>query len=142
MNMLDNVYLFMILYMKKSPSKFKTSVIIYFAGVASFLSKAMWSDFEAFSRPLIEQTKYWVPSPVSSYSDTPIISSYIFKWIEILLIVAVFLIWIISYFKIRKIDDKELKSVKIKHTIFTVIILLLLVVLVRLWNRFYVMYFW
>jgi hypothetical protein len=41
MNMLDNVYLFMILYMKKSPSKFKTSVIIYFAGVASFLSKAM-----------------------------------------------------------------------------------------------------
>jgi uncharacterized membrane protein len=106
------------------------------------LSKAIWSDSEVFSRPLIEQTKYWVPSPVSSYSETPIISSYIFKWIEIVLIAAVFIIWIISYFKIRKIDDKEVRSVKIKHTIFTIIILLLLMVLVRLWYRFYVIKFW
>jgi hypothetical protein len=129
--------------MKKLPSKFRTSVIVYFAGVASFLSNAMWNSSEFFE-PSFGQTKYWVLSPDTSYSveSSSTIFSTVVKWIEIVLIGVIFLIWIISYFKIRKIDDKELKSVKIKHTIFTVIILLLLVVLVRLWNRFYVMYFW
>ena len=129
--------------MKKLPSKFRTSVIVYFAGIASFLSKAMWNSSEFF-QPSFEQTKYWVLSPDTSYSveSSSTIFSTVVKWIEIVLIGVIFLVWIISYFKIRKIDDKELKSVKIKHTIFTVIILLLLVVLVWLWNRFYVMYFW
>ena len=129
--------------MKKLPSKFRTSVIVYFAGVASFLSKAMWNSSEFFQPPF-GQTKYWVLSPDTSYSveSSSTIFSTVVKWIEIVLIGVIFLVWIISYFKIRKIDDKELKSVKIKHTIFTVIILLLLVVLVRLWNRFYVVYFW
>ena len=129
--------------MKKLPSKFRTSVIVYFAGIASFLSKAMWNSSEFF-QPSFGQTKYWVLSPDTSYSveSSSTIFSTVVKWIEIVLIGVIFLVWIISYFKIRKIDDKELKSVKIKHTIFTVIILLLLVVLVRLWNRFYVVYFW
>ena len=128
--------------MKKLPSKFRTSVIVYFAGVASFLSKAMWNSFEFFEPSF--QTKYWVLSPDTSYSveSSSTILSTVVKWIEIVLIGVIFLVWIISYFKIRKIEDKELKSKKIKNTIFTVIILLLLVVLVRLWNRFYVMYFW
>ena len=129
--------------MKKLPSKFRTSVIVYFAGVASFLSKAMWNSSEFF-QPSFGQTKYWVLSPDTSYSveSSSTILSTVVKWIEIVLIGVIFLVWIISYFKIRKIEDKELKSVKIKHTIFTVIILLLLVVLVWLWNRFYVVYFW
>ncbi len=128
--------------MKKLPSKFRTSVIVYFAGVASFLSKAMWNSSEFFEPSF--QTKYWVLSPDTSYSveSSSTIFSTVVKWIEIVLIGVIFLVWIISYFKIRKIEDKELKSVKIKHTMFTIIMLLLLVVLVWLWNRFYVVYFW
>ena len=127
--------------MKKLPSKFRTSVIVYFAGVASFLSKAMWNscDFEAFSRPLIGQTKYWVLSPDTSYSveSSSTILSTVVKWIEIVLICVIFLVWIISYFKIRKIEDKELKSKKIKNTVITIIVLFVIGIFFWLCHRMY-----
>ena len=129
--------------MKKLPSKFRTSVIVYFAGVASFLSKAMWNSSEFF-QPSFGQTKYWVLSPDTSYSveSSSTILSTVVKWIEIVLIGVIFLVWIISYFKIRKIEDKELKAKKIKRTIITVVVLLVIGILIWLWYRFYNKYYW
>ena len=124
--------------MKKLPSKFRTSVIVYFAGVASFLSKAMWNSPEFFE-PSFGQTKYWVLSPDTSYSveSSSTIFSTVVKWIEIVLIGVIFLVWIISYFKIRKIEDKELKSKKIKNTAITIIVLFVIGILVWLCHRMY-----
>ena len=131
--------------MKKLPSQVKASVIIYFAGVVSFLSKAMWSDFEDNWRVALNgQTKYWVAFPVSSYpiaEDTSplssILSSSVIKWIEIVLVGVIFLIWIISFFKIKKIEDKELKAKKIKHTVFAIIVLFVIGILIWLCYRLY-----
>ena len=128
-------------------SEIKSFFVMAFAAIVSFVSEAMWQTID--NDRGAQQWFYWVyrsrPLPVSVASEPSSTSSIIdiaVKCIEGVLVAAIFLVWIISYFKIRKIEDKELKSVKIKHTIFTVIILLLLVVLVWLWNRFYVVYFW
>ena len=126
--------------MKKLPSKFKTSAIIYFAGIASFLSKAMWWEGAPWT---VEQSKYWVPSPswvypVESSSSLP----FIFKCLEGVLVIVIFLVWVISYLKIRKIEDKELKAKKIKRTIVTVVVLLVIGILIWLWYRFYNKYYW
>ena len=133
--------------MKKLPSLFKTSAIIYFAGIASFLSKAMWNSSEFWHSMLgIQQPMYWVP--VDEYSYEPVSSSAssiistVVKCIEGVLIGVIFLVWIISFLRIRKIEDKELKAKKTKRTIITVVVLLVIGILIWLWYRLYNKYYW
>ncbi len=133
--------------MKKLPSLFKTSVIIYFAGIASFLSKVMWNSLGFWhSMPGIQQPMYWVPMDEYSYepvsSSASSIISTVVKCIEGVLIGVIFLVWIISFLRIRKIEDKELKSKKIKNAIITIIILLVIGILIWLWYRLYNKYYW
>ena len=133
--------------MKNSFSKIKWFFVMTFVSLASFLSKAMWNSLGILhSMPGIQQPMYWVPMDEFSYepvsSSASSIISTVAKCIEGVLIGVIFLVWIISYFKIRKIEDKELKAKKIKNTIITVVVLLVIGILIWLWYRLYNKYYW
>jgi len=70
------------------------------------------------------QWLYWVPFPSE---PTPITA---IKVAEILLIAITFIIWIINFIKIKKIDDKTLKRKKIRNTIIIVLILSIAIFLI------------
>ena len=72
---------------------------------------------------------YWVPSPAKP-TDISI------KLIPRLLIAITFIVWIVSFLKIRKIDDKTLKKKKIKKTIIIISLLAILIISTLLLLRF------
>ena len=126
--------------MKKILNRIKWFFTVAFVFVASFLSKVMWGDFDFTNYPA--QPMYWVEGTIGRVPDPEpsllfTVLSFLFKWIEVILVWIVFIIWIISYLKIRKIEDKELKSKKIKNTVITIIVLFVIGILVWLWWRFY-----
>ena len=128
-------------------SEIKSFFVMAFAAIVSFVSEAMWQTID--NDRGAQQWFYWVyrsrPLPVSVASEPSSTSSIIdiaVKCIEGVLVAAIFLVWIISYFKIRKIEDKELKAKKIKRTIVTVVVLLVIEILIWLWYRLYNKYYW
>ena len=126
--------------MKNILNRIKWFFTIAFAFVSSFLSKVMWGDFDFTNYPA--QSLYWVKGTIGRVPDPEpsllfTVLSFLFKWIEVILVWIVFIIWIISYLKIRKIEDKELKSKKIKNTAITIVVLFVIGILVWLWWQFY-----
>ncbi len=126
--------------MKKLFTKIKTVLATLWIGIISFSSKVLWKT------PIFEQTYkwhmqtfYWVPSaqeyrviPISAYAEpTTSLMDTIIKIAPRLLVAVTFIIWVVSFIKIRKIDDETLKKKKIKNTIIisTLIILILLLLL-------------
>ena len=104
-----------------------------FAAVTSFVSKALWSGFDFTKYPA--QPMYWVEGTIGRVPDPEpsllfTVLSFLFKWIEVILIWIVFIIWIISYLKIRKIDDIEFRKKKIKKSAIVVSIILFILALV------------
>jgi predicted permease len=49
---------------------------------------------------------------------------------------------LVGFLKIRKIEDKDLKSKKIKRTVIAIVVLLVIGILIWLWYRFYNKYYW
>ena len=64
---------------------------------------------------------YWVPQPESKI-DIAI------KIFPRLLVAITFIVWIISFIKIMKIDDKTVKKKKIKNAVIIVSILIILII--------------
>ena len=134
--------------MKKFFSKIRSLVIMSFAAVASFVSKAMWQAID--NDRGAQEWFYWVyrPRPIIPISIDPEPSSTssiidtVVKCFEYVLFAAIFVVWIVSFLKIRKIEDKELKSKKIKRTVIAIVVLLVIWILVWLWYRLYNEYAW
>ena len=111
-------------------SKIKSFFVMSFIFGALLFSNAMWSgnDFSDFGKFWwqMQQAQIGVRWPVDwpgSYQDF-ILSEKLFNvliWIEIALVLIIILVWIISYFKIRKIEDKNVKSKKIKNVVLLLI---------------------
>ena len=119
--------------MKKILNRIKWFFTVAFAFVASFLSKVIWGDFDFTNYPA--QSLYWVKGTVGRVPDPEpsllfTVLSFLFKWIEVILLWIVFIIWIISYLKIRKIDDIEFREKKIKKSAIVVSIILFILALI------------
>ena len=119
--------------MKKILNRIKWFFTVAFSFVASFLSKVMWGDFDFTNYPA--QSLYWVKGTVGRVPDPEpsllfTVLSFLFKWIEVILVWIVFIIWIISYLKIRKIDDIEFREKKIKKSAIVVSIILFILAFV------------
>ena len=125
--------------MKKAFSKIKLTAIMAFASIASIVSKTMWQVW------WWEQTQwfYWVArtAPISPITvkepSASMLTETIIKCIEWALVGVIVLIGIINFFKIRKIDDKELRAKKIKKTIIIIAIIAVIDILIALWYWMY-----
>ena len=108
-------------------SKIKSFFVMAFIFGALSFSDTMWSgyDFSDFGKFWWQVHQAWigvswdVAARPSSY-QTFFLSENLFNvliWIEIALVLIIILVWIIGYFKIRKIEDKNVKSKKIKNVV-------------------------
>ena len=127
--------------MKKAFSKIISAAVMLYTGTNPFNTKAS-DNYPRDASWSMARSLYWVEVPVSRIPDPEpsllsSISTTIVKWIEFVLVALVFVIWIISYFKIRKIDDKKLRAKKIKKTIIIIAIIVIIGILVTLWDRMY-----
>ncbi len=73
------------------------------------------------------QEVYWVPPHIEHEPATTIVDTII-KIVPRLLIAITFIIGIVSFIRIKKIDDKDIKKKKIKKTIIIITILIILFV--------------
>lgn len=136
--------------MKKSFSKIKWFFVMVFATITSFFSKVMWQSVDLWysDRWWRVESYYWVEMPKSlpvkwpSPSEfSPLIDTVV-KCVEVLLFAAIFVVWLVGFLKIRKIEDKDLKSKKIKRTVIAIVVLLVIGILIWLWYRLYNKYYW
>ena len=72
---------------------------------------------------------YWVPSPIEEIPAEPTLMDTIIKITPRLLIAITFIVWIVSFIRIRKINDKTLKKKKTKKTFVIMIILITLIII-------------
>ena len=77
----------------------------------------------------VAQSLYWVPIDVREERDT---SSPLGLFASILVIVT-FLVWVVSFFRIWRIKDKDLKHKNIKISLWIISILILIIVLISLY---------
>lgn len=77
----------------------------------------------------VVQSLYWVPIDVREERDT---SSPLGLFASILVIVT-FLVWVVSFFRIWRIKDKDLKRKNIKISLWIISILILIIVLISLY---------
>ena len=121
--------------MKRFFNKIKTGLVTFWLALISFPSKVKglydwgWKKPQRQSDYWIlypsEEELYWVPSSIEP-SET--IVDKIIKIAPRLLIVITFIVWIVSFLKIRKIDDEAVKKKKIKKTVIIIAILILLLI--------------
>lgn len=73
---------------------------------------------------------YWSQTIKSEQLSTPSESTVILaiKIASLLLVAVIFIFWIVSFIKIRKIDDKVVKRNKIKNVVIIVSILVILII--------------
>lgn len=122
--------------MKKFFNKLKAGLIAFRIALISFPLKVKWlndwwwaypqSDYWVY-QPRV-QWIYWVPSSVNSVD-------VFIKLIPRLLVVITFIVWIVSFIRIRKIDDKTVRRKKIKKAIIIISLLIILVVILLLLPR-------
>ena len=123
--------------MKNILNRIKWFFTIAFAFVASFLSKVMWGDFDFTNYPA--QSLYWVKGTIGRVPDPEpsllfTVLSFLFKWIEVILVWIVFIIWIISYLKIRNIEDIEFREKRIRCTAYVIWMIFFIIALVVLFK--------
>ena len=126
--------------MKKTFYEIKSILTAFWMTLISFSSKAMGQELywappflmdEMNMRP---EPMYWVEYNPEMYK--PELLLIIAKIASLLLVVLTFVFWIISFIRIRKIDDRNLKKKKIKNTIIIISILVILIVVIILLPRF------
>ena len=129
--------------MKKSFSKIKAVLTAFWATLISFSSKVMgmqelywpppqfdidetnaWWKFQPdiYVQPNISQGLYWVPKT----SQTEILHNI--SLIQRLIVIVTFIVWIISFIRILKTKDRDLKKKRIKNTIIVVSILIIILI--------------
>ena len=106
--------------MKKVFDKIKTSIVAFWIALVSFSSKVMWQE-RANPQPM-----YWVYIETLPSQEWSVVIA--FKIIQRLLVAITFVVWIISFMKIRKIGDKAVKKKKIKNTVIIISILVILII--------------
>ena len=120
--------------MKKSLSKITSAAVMLCAGAYSFITKATGHDGFVKYRSFA-QTDYWIRMdreltvPETTSLLTTILTT-IGKCMEYILIGLVLIIWLLSYLKIRKIEDKKLKAKKIKNTAIVIWIIVIITILI------------
>ncbi len=132
-------------------SKIKSFFVMAFIFGALSFSNAMWSgyDFSDFGKFWWQMQQAWIGVSwdvawPSSYR-TFFLSEKFFNiliWIEIALVLIIILVWIIGYFKIRKIEDKNVKSKKIKNVVSLLIGIFAFGVLLLCYYYIYIWRFW
>ena len=122
--------------MKKAFEKIKTGLVVFRLALISFPLKVKWLRWEDWEWAY-PQSEYWIynPEPVqvlywvpSSVEPAETIVDTIIKIAPRLLIAITFIVWIVSFLKIRKIDNKAVKKKRIKKTIIIITILIILFV--------------
>ena len=134
--------------MRKFFSKIKSYLAAFRIALISFPFKVKgqgnWEwvdpqpDYWIITRtePIWQQWLYWVPSFSSHIEQTTTIVDTIIKIVPRLLIAITFIIGIVSFIKIRKIGDENLRKKRIKRAIIIISILIILVVILLLLPRF------
>jgi len=122
--------------MKKTFYKIKISLAALWIAIISFSSKVLW----LITWPTLQQQNiyqwevmYWVPSPGPETTINAIINAI--KRFRIPLIIVIFIVWIVNFIKIRKIDDKTLKKKKIKSTAIIILIISIIILLMSISAR-------
>lgn len=112
--------------MGKTINKIKMSLSTLWIAIISFSSKVMGEHPYWVNSPA--QPDYWIPTELltSPKSESPIIA---IKIAQVLFVTIIFIVWTISFIKIRKIDDKNQREKKIRNTIIIIAILVLLLIL-------------
>lgn len=124
--------------MKKTFYKIKLSLATLWIAIISFSSKVI-SQFhqfgQDFSVPSVAtaQTVYWVPPQELGTKINAIVNAI--KRFRIPLIIVIFIVWIVNFIKIRKIEDKNLKKKKIKNTAIIILIISIIILLMSISAR-------
>ena len=120
--------------MKKTFNKIKTSIATLWVVIISFFSKVLWEFwqetlYDIHWNPTYFEVLYgvWYPYDVPS-PETSTLIDVVIKISKRPLIGITFIVWIISFIKIRKIEDKAQKKKKIKRAIIAISILVVLIV--------------
>jgi len=121
--------------MKKFFNKIKTSLIAFWIALISIPSKVLSQHISSTESSM--QTFYWVEKPWKigesiTLQKSPTIVDMIIKIAPRLLVAITFIFWIISFIKIRKINDKTLRKKKTKKAVIIMIILITLITIVFL----------
>lgn len=112
--------------MGRTLNKIKLSLATLWTAIISFLSKVCAQEWGQPDLDYSVQAAYWVYNPKPS---PEIIILVTIKILQRLLVAVVLFMWIINFIKIRKIDDKLQKKGKIKKTIITIAIMLIIILL-------------
>jgi len=117
--------------MKKIFNKIKASLVVFRVALISFplKVKGLWNWEWKDPDP---QPDYWIYYPSEKLLSSPVeettIIDTIIKTVPRLLVAITFIVWIVSFIKIRKIDDKTVKKKKIRNTVIIISILIILIV--------------
>ena len=109
--------------MKKLLTKIKAVLTAFFVILVSFSSKVMWQER---ANPQPSQPMYWVYIEALPSQEWNFVIAV--KVVQRLLVAITFVVWIISFMKIRKIDDKTVKKKKIRNAVIIVSILVILII--------------
>ena len=112
--------------MKKIFNRIKTGIATFWVTIISFFSKVMGQFKQYDDLPPIESL-YAVERPIYLIEKEQTLIDVIFKIAKRPLIAIAFIIWIVNFIKIRKIDDKVQKKKRIKKTIIVMSILIILI---------------
>ena len=118
--------------MKKIFNKIKASLVVFRVALISFplKVKGLWNWEWKDPDP---QPDYWIYYPSEKLLSSPVeettIIDTIIKTVPRLLVAITFIVWIVSFIKIRKIDDRTLKKKKTKKAVVIIIILITLIII-------------
>ena len=119
--------------MKKTFNKIKAVLTTFWLTLFSFSSKVMWQE-RADPQPM-----YWVYIETLPSQEWNVVIAV--KIIQRLLVAITFVVWIISFMKIRKIDDKAVKKKKIRNAVIIISILIILIIALLLSAPLLIEYF-
>ena len=125
--------------MKKIFNKIKASLVVFRVALISFplKVKGLWNWEWKDPDP---QPDYWIYYPSEKLLSSPVeqttIIDTIIKIVPRLLVAITFIVWIVSFIKIRKIDDKTVKKKKIRNAIIIISVLVILIIILLLLPRF------
>jgi hypothetical protein len=117
--------------MKKFFNKIKSGLTTFWIALMYFPFRVKGQERWKWVNPEA-QPDYWIYYPSEKIlwpSSTERTMMIIEKIIPRLLVTVIFIVWIVSFIKIRKIDDKTLKKKKIKNTIIIITILVILTII-------------
>lgn len=111
--------------MKRFFNKIKAGLVAFRIALISFPLKVKGLD-DWWWAPM-----YWIENyhpEVYEPSEPSVIIATIIKIAPRLLVAITFIVWTISFIKLRKINDKTLKKKKIRNTIIVIAILILILI--------------